>query len=121
MRILGFGKKWPKLKQCEFTTFRFPRRDKDWGVGEQVQIVFRPRSKEREILGTAVIIDKQERGFDHIVPEDCAARSELEAREDGFQDRQEMVDWLWDTYKSRVFDEHINKLTLRWSTNTTDC
>jgi len=30
MRILGFSKKWDKLKDPEFTTFRFERKDKDW-------------------------------------------------------------------------------------------
>jgi len=51
MRILGVSKKWDKLKnEMLFTTFRFPRKDRDWAVEEVVQLVYKPRSKEREIL-----------------------------------------------------------------------
>ena len=30
MRIISFSVMWPKLQQPRFTTFRFPRKDKDW-------------------------------------------------------------------------------------------
>ena len=58
MRILGFSRKWDKLKNDTFTTFRFERRDADWTVGEVVQVVYKPRTKGREILGVATIIGK---------------------------------------------------------------
>ena len=63
MRILGFSKKYGKLSKPwyardihTFTTFRYPRRDRDWEVEEIVQVVYKPRSKEREPLGIARII-----------------------------------------------------------------
>lgn len=114
MRILGFHKKWDKLQQDTFTTFRFTRKDKDWAISECVQIIYKPRSKEREILGIAKIIDKEHRGFDRFPPEDCVARSEIEAQQDGFIDREDMVVWLDKIYGDRIYEEPMNKLTLRW-------
>lgn len=70
MRILGFSRKdWinhltskPKLEEDKFTTFRFERRDEDWRVGEQVQVVYKPRRKGGgEVLGVAEIINKERR------------------------------------------------------------
>jgi len=58
VRILGFSKKWTKLNQDEFTTFRLPRKDKDWQLEEVVQVVFHPRHKDREVLSIAQIIEK---------------------------------------------------------------
>ena len=67
MRILCFSKKWGKLNKqwfspnlLTFTTFRFPRRDRDWEVEEVVQPIVRlerpsplrtqERRKQREDL-----------------------------------------------------------------------
>lgn len=106
MRIIGFSKKWDKLKQPEFTTFRFPRKDRDWYVGETVQVYFHPRSKDREFLGIAEIIDKVAR----------LEVSEKEAIADGFQSVADMGSWLIKTYgcTDRV-KNGMNKLTLRWA------
>ena len=109
MRILGFAKMWDKLKQLEFTTFRYPRRDRDWRLGESVQIVIKPRSKDREYLGYAEIIAIWS---DHM--EDI---SDEEAQQDGFIDAKDMKAWLRKTYGSDdrwVFCVPMNKLTLRW-------
>lgn len=111
MRILGFEKKWPKLENDFFTTFRFPRRDKDWEVTELVQIVYKPRSKEREILGIARIINKDERQFLSFGQFEI---SDTEAREDGFTGYVEMKDWFFKQYGERIFNEPMNKLTLAW-------
>ena len=102
MRILGFSKKWDKLSDIEFTTFRFPRKDRDWSAGEKVQVVFKPRSKEREPLGIARIIFKEFR-FPLAITGD-------EAIKDGFNNALEM--WLF--LKKPKNDTPINKLTLRW-------
>lgn len=102
MRILGFSKKWDKLEQPKFTTFRFTRRDRDWEKGEQVQIVFKPRSKDREILGIADIINKEYKSINEI--------TEREAQLDGFYDHYEM----WRFLKYPDMDTIIHKLTLRW-------
>ncbi len=128
MRILGFQKHWDKLGQPRFTTFRFSRRDKDWEIGETVQIVIKPRSKNREYLSVAEIINKEPR---------CMARcgsklvepkvTNAEANDDGFPDGFDsfgntksgyffMWEWLFDTYGGRrLLDEPMNKLTLKWS------
>ncbi|KKN74755.1 hypothetical protein LCGC14_0387970 [marine sediment metagenome] len=102
MRILGFSKKWPKLNDIEFTTFRFTRKDRDWLAGENVQIVYKPRSKEREILGVARIKEKEFLKVWDI--------TEYEAVVDGFNNALEMWQWLG---KPKGY-KRINKLTLRW-------
>ena len=102
MRILGFSKKWDKLHHIEFTTFRFPRRDKDWEVGEQVQVVYKPRSKEREILGIARINFKEIKQVRDITEDEAVA--------DGFLNTIAMRAWLGKPLVSRK----IHKLSLRW-------
>jgi len=124
MRILGFQRKdWlnyltgkPKLEEDIFTSFRFSRRDKDWAIGEIVQVVVKPRSKEREVLGKAVILNKEKRymprpleklGYPHITDD--------EVKRDGFTDLYLMWKWLFYIYGwQRLVDEPMNKLTLQW-------
>jgi len=105
MRILGFSRKWSKLNQDKFTTFRYPRKDSyrgmDWHGGEDVQIVYRPRH-EHEVLGVAKIISKETK--------QCQMITDIEAIADGFQEVGEMMDFLG----LPVGYEWINKLTLRW-------
>lgn len=118
MRELGFSEKWPKLKQGAFTTFRFQRRDKDWQVGEVVRVVYKPRSKEREVLGVAEIVSKEKRNMVKALADDYsyATVSEDEARADGFNNYWELWHWLFDAHHGgqRFIDEPMNKLTLRW-------
>ena len=118
MRILGFCKKWNKLKQTEFTTFRFPRKDKPWHLGEIVQVVLKPRSKEGEILGTAQIINKYSiRIFPESIPDPICpigAITETDAINDGFPNLKAMQLWMWDRYKRRTVYEPIDKLILKW-------
>jgi len=120
MRILGFSKRWRKLSDPEFTTFRFPRKDKDWRIGEQVQIVYKPRSKERELLGVAEITNLYSiRIFPEPIPDPICpigAITEREAIADGFASLKAMQLWMWDRYKRRVVNEPMNKLTLKWIT-----
>lgn len=115
MRILGFSKKWAKLQRDEFTTFRFTRRDRDWEVGEIVQVVYKPRSKEREILGVALIITKELR---NVAPDwgqgELLVITNEEAIMDGFANWGEMFDWLGKAHGlHRLATEPMNKLTLR--------
>lgn len=113
MRILGFSEMWPKLLQGEFTTFRFPRKDKDWYVGEEVQIVYKPRSKEREMLGVAVVIGRARRQM--LYPVAVLNVYLEEAIADGFNNSEEMEHWLIKTYgEKRLTAEPMNKLTLKW-------
>lgn len=106
MRILGFSKKWPKLSQSEFTTFRFPRCDKDWFLGEEVQIVIHPRRKGGgDKLGTAEIIGKESR---------LGAQNDTEAQADGFIDCRDMERWMIKTYGEAKTFKPMNKLTLKW-------
>lgn len=115
MRILGFSRKWDKLKQAEFTTFRFARKDKDWQPGETVQIVYKPRSKTREILGTAFIFAKVPRAMCRYIGCTFPGVTNKEAKEDGFVDYYQMWEWLFDAHGSqRLRDKPMNKLTLRW-------
>lgn len=112
MRILGFSKKWDKLRQGEFTTFRFSRKDKDWQRGELAKVVYKPRGKDGKVLGVAHIIDKELRKFGITFPKYMI--SDDEARDDGFDGYIAMRDWFLDIYGKRILDEPMNKLTLRW-------
>jgi hypothetical protein len=123
MRILGFSKVWPKLTQgWEFTTFRLPRLDKDWQPKETVQIVLKPRSKERVLLGTAEIRKVEPRQFPKWLTsmawKDTPYITDEEAKIDGFSDVQEMFKWMLKTHghDDRFHFQPINKLILRWVT-----
>jgi len=111
MRILGFSKKWPKLQQESFTTFRYPRKDsdkgRDWHETEIVKIVYHPR-QEGEVLGIAQIISK--------IPTEIGGITDSEAVADGFPDGwREMANWLAQAHKGQQdLGQPINKLTLKW-------
>lgn len=116
MRILGVKKKWDKLKEPSFTTFRFARKDKDWQLDEIVQIVYKPRSRGREVLGPAEIVGKGKRWFgawDLPLGGGCFI-GDSEARKDGFDNYAKMEEWFRKQYGGRIFREPINKLTLEW-------
>ncbi len=106
MRIMGFAEKWDKLLQPEFITFRVPRKDRDWWVGEQVKVVYKPRSKYRESLGIAEIISKEAKTFTDV--------AESEAIADGFDNCFVMWEWLCKSHKGIRMGEPLNKFTLRW-------
>ncbi|MFA5036717.1 MAG: hypothetical protein WC479_06025 [Candidatus Izemoplasmatales bacterium] len=112
MRIISFSKKWDKLKQPVFTTFRYPRKDRDWTVGEVVQVYYHNRSPNREKLGVAGIINKELRkigtAFSEYQP------TESEAIADGFKSLADMTAWFRDTHGKRIFSEPVYKLTLKW-------
>ena len=135
MRILGFSKKWPKLNKRwfepnlqTFTTFRFPRKDRDWEVEELVQVVYKPRSKEREPLGMARIIRKQEKDTNkkfYIFGDTCKDPDVItpaDAYEDGFSgmhgggDIEKLLAFLkgTSTYEQFYRVGKVNKLTLYW-------
>ena len=114
MRIISFTKMWDKLKQPEFTTFRYPRGDKDWFVGEEVQVFYKNRSPNREKIGIAEIVKIEPRRILSVVPYDIPRISDDEAISDGFENFNDMVDWLHKTYSKWVLRSNINKLTLRW-------
>lgn len=114
MRILGVSKKWDKLNNPGFTTFRFERKDKDWHTGELIRVVYKPRSKEREILGLAKIIDKELRKFAPVGYSHPLMVTDSEAILDGFNSYHAMFYWFYNQYGNRIFDEPVNKLTLRW-------
>ena len=114
MRILGFSRKdwinylngnW-KLEEEIFTTFRFTRRDRDWEVGELVQIVIKPRTKGREPLGIARIMQKGSFWLNNVDEED--------ALRDGFLSFEEMWDTFAKMHGQRVVEEPVNRLTLEW-------
>ena len=115
MRIISFSKKWQKLSNLEFTTFRFPRADKDWYVGEMVQVYFKNRSPQREKLGEAQIIGKEKRELDSWFVEQEVAPlvSEQEAMADGFSSVEDMTQYMEKQY-GLDYISLFNKLTLRW-------
>src|SRR3972149_6135607 len=129
MRELGFSKKWNKLDSEIFTPFRFPRKDKDWQAEEVVKIVYKPRSKQREVLGVARIIRKETKDltkrFNYYTggyspPNTPDTITPSEAEDDGFTgmheggDIEKMKQFFLDTYGYSKCKEPINKLTLYW-------
>jgi len=118
MRIISFTKKWQKLSNPEFTTFRFPRRDRDWYIGEVVQLYLRNRTPQREKLGEAEIINKEVRKI--ATAYEPYRPTEAEAIADGFGSSVEMNVWFRKTYGSRIFEAPVYKLTLRWLNKRVD-
>lgn len=122
MRIMGFSKRWAKLQQPRFTTFRVTRKNKDWFISEIVQIVYKPRSPHREILGKAQIINKETRLVPYGTGNQSSIRriTEDEAKADGFVSLFEMKEFLRGKHgDDKLKDEPINKLTLIWLGNKT--
>lgn len=105
MRIISFSQKWDKLKQGIFTTFRYPRADKDWYIGEKVQVYYKNRSPNREKLGIAEIVSKTSRHLDTLTHD--------EAVKDGFKSTIGMITYIRNQYKDRYVPV-MNKITLRW-------
>lgn len=127
MRILGFCKDWDKLKQPEFTTFRFEHRGKPHVIGEQFQIKIKPRSKGGGIFkGIAKLRMKEPRAMAKYGDlTGCQLVTNDEALVDGFEDKWDkhafkrayfgMWEFLWDCYGwERLHKEPMNKMTLRW-------
>jgi len=105
MRILGYSEKWDKLNKPVHTTFRFPRKDRDWYEGEVVQEFYKPRGKNREFLQIATIISKE--------PKQLADITHEEAVEDGFINLYAMFEWLSKAHRDKDMFRPINKLSLR--------
>ena len=112
MRIISFTERWGKLEDEVFTTFRFPRKDKDWYVGERVQVYYKNRSPQREKLGEAVINGKESR---------LGANSDKEAQDDGFLDARDMEKWMIRAYGEARTWTPMNKLTLVWQSRQSCC
>lgn len=115
MRIIGFSIEWEKLHlelpvedRPDFTSFRFERRDKDWQVGEQVQVFYKPRSKIlRRPLGNAMIVTKEPKSITEV--------TFFEAIQDGFDSHAEMVKWFLRAHQPVQLVRQLYKLTLRWT------
>ena len=114
MRILGVSKKWDKLRLPFWTTFRFARKDKDWYKGEVVEVVYKPRSKERAVLGQAQLTDVDPRQFGVHTIGSRFYISNTEAQIDGFKNYAKMVIWFRAQYGDRIFSEPMNKITVEW-------
>jgi hypothetical protein len=112
MRIISFTKKWGKLDNLEFTTFRLPRKDsdkgRDWHINEQVQVYYHNRCKDREYYGDAIIFAK--------IPMRVGEIDDKSAVADGFSCRDEMIEWLDKAHGGNIkADTLINKLYLRYT------
>ena len=106
MREISFAKRWEKLEEPEFTTFRMQRRDKDWQLGERVKVVYHARQKDREVLGIADIVRMEEVDLKLITLNEAVG--------DGFQSVAEMVTWLLEVHGARLKQVPLHKLTLQY-------
>ena len=121
MRIISFSKNWvnyitgkPKLDEPEFTTFRAPRKDRDWEVGERVQVFFKNRTPQRKFLGIAEIMGKKAKDLDAYCNAETSI-SILEAQEDGFISLEGMAEAFKKMHGGKTA---FNKLTLKWIERT---
>jgi hypothetical protein len=105
MRILSYTQRWDKLKKPIHTTFRYPRKDKDWYEGEIVQEVYKTRSPNREVLQKAKIIKKEPKQLVDIIHEEAIA--------DGFINLYAMFEYLQKAHKGKDIHKPINKLTIK--------
>ena len=119
MRIISFTEYWvnlvlnvPKLETDQFSTWRFTRRDKDYFVGEKLQVWFRQRSPKRKFLFNAEVVSKTPRQlFDK---NETLNISWAEAKVDGFESPEIMFHFLVKAHgEQRVKTEPINILFLR--------
>ena len=104
------------MSNPEFSTFRYPRGDKDWYVGEQVQVFFNSRSPQREKLGIAQLIMIEDRELDPWSSKQSviALITDKEAFEDGFPGgRMEMIEYMEKTYGCDYISR-FHKIILRW-------
>lgn len=126
MREISFNQHWPKLDTSVFTTFRFPRKDRDWAIGEKVRVVLSARSKKREVLFEAVITKKEARWVrfqDYPLKQSLEEKgipiiTSDEARADGFFDTNKapalyhFQQFMLEAYEERIYREPMNKLSL---------
>ena len=127
MRIISFGDKIKEKQPAHvkhvglvlrlFTTWRMPRRDRDWEAGEVVKVVYKNRSPQhRRELGTAVIISKVPRsltsGWGRVTS--GYGISHEEAQLDGFRNAHETHVFLQKSHGERYWEEDINILLLCW-------
>lgn len=119
MRIISFEQDWPKLHRTRFTTFRFPRRDRDWEPGELVKVVVKARTAERLYLGIAKIsIMVTNRIFPCLIgtfPGTNVPITTQEAIEDGFWTMVDMNDHFVGMHGKRLLQEPLNKLVLMYT------
>lgn len=123
MREMGFTKNHinqatnrPKLDEDKFTTFRVERKDTDWKIRETVTIVMHPRSKKKQILGIAKIINKEPKFFFYMPNRLFEERiiTEEEAKRDGFASVHDMYMMMRRMHGPEKAEGKFNKLTLRW-------
>ena len=112
MRIMSFARRWEKLDRKLFTTFRYTRKDRDWKVGERVQIFIQNRSPHRVFLGIAEIISHVPRTLDSGNHQ-LGIVTHNEAIADGFNNLPEMESFMR-AYYGRDFNPVFNKITLKW-------
>jgi len=116
---MSFSKKWQKLSNPEFTTFRYPRADKNWFVGEFIQVWYKQRSPQREKLGVAEITKIEQRELDP----DFARKLSIpfitneEAIADGFENYVTMIEFMEKQY-GLDYISLFNKLTIKWVSNS---
>jgi hypothetical protein len=103
-----------RLFNEEFTTYKRIRKDKDWEVGEIVNITLSPVAKPHTQLGLAKIIRIDKKSTNHYIYTDTTSLSSEELAYDGFEP---FSDWKfmhsyfgYKSYEVKIF----NKITLQW-------
>ena len=96
MRTLSVSTEWLKLMEPEFTTFKLPRKNKDWDVGEIVKVVYKLQSKERKsYLRKQVLRDNNPECMDCEHANKCVMEFWKKNREgDDCFGGKRYVDWL---------------------------
>lgn len=127
MREIGFSREdWPnyktgkpKMASPTFTTFRWPwKNGREYHSGEIVKVVLHRRSKNRKVLGIALITKVE--AIDLIVNKLTAKTTKVStdistemAEVDGFRDVPNLIDYLLNGRPSHATD-YVLRYTLEW-------
>ncbi len=127
VREIGFSREdWPnyetgkpKMASPIFTTFRWPwKNGKEYHSGEIVKVVLHRRSKNRKILGTALITEVEALNFvaEKVTNKTTIVTTDIPvymAQVDGFRDVPELINYLIGGRPPHATD-YVLRYTLEW-------
>ena len=105
-----------RLFNEQFVTYKRIRKDKDWQVGEIVNVTLSPVAKAHTQLGFAKIIGIDKKSYNHFIYPETTSLSCDELTYEGFGQFDE-----WEFKRSYFGDDYhdvktFNKITLQWIT-----
>ena len=116
----SYNTKRNRLFNEQFVTYKRTRNDKDWQVGEIVNITLSPVAKPHIQLGVAKIISIDKKSTNHYMYTETTDLSGEELRYEGFDNFQNW-NFMHKFFKDSRHDvKTFNKITLQWITWNTN-